>query len=650
MTETHLDQADFLRHLRLNNPFDDNRVTRVESAPESVESIHRGAWDELLLQTQRAAAGVNSRSVVITGPPGIGKSHLLARYRQWVVAEKYPFVYLLNLQSGPRDILRSIVRATVQGLARDLSRLPLHNRLYKLISAGVTEAIRRYAPGEQLSVPRAGRLYLRLVDEAGLPRGAARVMWAFFEDLHRLQLGQQPTVLHRLALQWLSGDALDPEDARQLHLFAAVADDGVAASTEELKEILQLLCHFAAFQSRCLILAFDQVDTLSEDQVRAWSAAVHALLDNCHGLFVVCSGVDSTLYQWTQRGWVSKASWDDRIRQFSIALSGIQADEAQELIRRRLQRSLAGFAECAVISDCCAGDPDFPLGGEWLSAAFREADGQPCIDLRPRDVINRAAGRWEECYREAESRGIENWLKVPGGIHAGAVQGCAGELAVGELRGNSEAAVLLERLQQIEESRRTSPESLPADPGNLLGLLKGLVERCLNLPESLRGELYPTLMDCCEEVRGGAGGSGGSGATTFQFIVVHVEVATGRRRRLGVAIPEKLNARSNQHLLRRILSQLNETAEVEHAVLITDARRELTLGGRGQDHLASLCADPTRFTLQQLLFEEYLALDALMQLLRSVEAGGSQDPEMQMAVHRAGCFTAIPVLRQLLQL
>jgi hypothetical protein len=647
MTVSDLGPTDFLHHLRLNNPFDDNRVTRTESAPESVESIHRGAWDELLLQTQRAAVGVNSRSVVITGPPGIGKSHLLARYRQWAAAEKYPFVYLLNLQSGPRDILRSTVRAAVLGLARDLTRLPLHNRLYKVISAAVSESIRRYAPGEQVSVARASRLYLRLVEELGLPRGAARVMWAFFEDLHRVQLGQQPTSLHRLALQWLSGDALDPEDARQLQLFAAAAEDGVAASTEELKEILQVLCRFAALQSRCLILAFDQVDTLSEDQVRAWSSAVHALLDCCHGLFVVCSGVDTTLYQWTQRGWVSKASWDDRIRQFSISLSGILADEARELIRRRLRRSLAGFADYAPVSQRCSSDSDFPLGESWLSAELTESDGQPCIDLRPRDVINRAAARWDQCYREAESRGIENWLKEPGTLVSAPPKSAEtpdpAAVSLPELQ-------LVERLQQFQEARRNAPESLPADPGNLLGLLRGLVERCVNLSESLRGELYPTLMDCCEEVRGGAGGSGSSGATTFHFLVVHVDAATGGRRRIGVAIPEKTNANSTQHLLRRIQTQLNETAEVDHAVLITDARAELQLGGRGKDYLANLCADPTRFTLQQLLFEEYSALDALMQLLRSAEGGGGVDSELQFAVHRAGCFTTIPILRQLLQI
>ncbi|MGV2338011.1 MAG UNVERIFIED_CONTAM: AAA family ATPase [Planctomycetaceae bacterium] len=300
MSASTSDLSAFFQHLRLNNPFDDNRITRTDVVPDSVDSIHRAAWDELLLQTQRASAGTNARSVVITGPPGIGKSHLLARFREWAVAERHPFVYLLNLQSGPRDLLRSIVRTTLQSLSRDLNRTPFQCRLFKIIHGAVTAAGQRFAPGEELSLPRAERLYLRLVDEHGLPRGPARVLWAFFEDIYRLNFNQPLSHTHQLALQWLSGDALDPEHARELQLFTATADEGVAASNEELREILQLLCRFAAFRGRCLILAFDQIDTLSEEQVRAWSAAAHGLLDLCPGLMLVCSGVDSTLFQWTQ--------------------------------------------------------------------------------------------------------------------------------------------------------------------------------------------------------------------------------------------------------------------------------------------------------------------------------------------------------------
>ncbi|MFM7055988.1 MAG: ATP-binding protein [Planctomycetota bacterium] len=652
----------FFQHLRLNNPFDDNRITRTDAVPDSVESIHSEAWQELILQTQRASTGSIARSVLITGPPGIGKSHLLARFREWAVSERHPFVYLLNLQSGPRDLLRSIVRGTLQALSRDLSRTPLQCRLFKLVQNAVRAAGQRYAPGEELSLPRAERLYLRLVDEYGLPSGTARVLWAFFEDLYRLHFRQPPGHIHQLALQWLSGDAIDPEPARDLQLFTATADEGVAASNEELREILQVLCRFAAFRSRCLILAFDQIDTLSEDQVRAWTAAAHGLLDLCPGLMLVCSGVDSTLYQWTQKSWVSRASWDDRLRQFSIGLSGIHENEARQMIRRRLHRSLAAFTSNPEIAAAISRDPDFPLGQSWLQQQLREADGTPRTDLRPRDVMNLAARRWERCFRDAEAAGLEQWLRqtaatdtavttapapanmtlpstvatdptidhqaveIPVAPSVTAAVAPAAFAASAEATAHPDATTvdnfLAERLEHQQQRRGNSEESLPVDPGNLLGMIHRLLLLCQHSAEPWRSRHYSTLQDCRDAPRPGAG------PATFHLILEHFERSTGRRKKLGLAVLENASGQATAALLKRLLRQLNQESRVDHAVLLTDARRPLNPGSQGQTYLADLKAEPGRFTLHELSFTDYAALDAITQLVRSAAAG-----ELYAALH-----------------
>jgi hypothetical protein len=683
------DPSTFFQHLRLNNPFDDNRITRADVVPDSVETIHRGAWNELLLQTQRASTGTLARSVVITGPPGIGKSHLLARFREWAVTERHPFVYLLNLQSGPRDLLRSIVRGTLQWLSRDLARAPFQCRLFKLVHGAVTAAGQRYAPGEQLSLPRAERLYLRLIEEHSLPRGTARVLWAFFEDLYRLNFKQPLSNTHQLALQWLSGDALDPEQARELQLFTATADEGVAASNEELREILQVLCRFAAFRSRCLILAFDQIDTLSEEQVRAWTAAAHGLLDLCPGLMLVCSGVDNTLYQWTQRGWVSPASWDDRIRQFSISLAGIHADEAQQMIRVRLQRSLSGFLDIPTVSAAIARDPDFPLGQSWLRQELTEADGTPRTDLRPRDVMNLAARRWEQAFREAEATGPDLWLRQQAYTET-ALDADESSAADSVTRKQSAPAtatdvtsakpaspvspaspvapavpvapdepplddVLAERLAQQQQLRMASEEALPVDPGNLLGMIHRLLLLCQNAPQPWRTSRYPTLLDCREAQRPGPG------PATFQLLVEHFEQSTGRRLKIGLAVLENSNANSAAALLKRLRNQLQQESVVDHAVLLTDARRPLNPGRQGQEYLADLLADAGRFTLHELPFVDYATLDAVTHLIRTAAAGEVfvmqsgesgrvlNEPEVLEWLHRTDRFSACPILRLLTQ-
>jgi len=673
MSASTSDLPAFFQHLRLNNPFDDNRITRTDVVPDSVDSIHRAAWDELLLQTQRASAGTNARSVVITGPPGIGKSHLLARFREWAVAERHSFVYLLNLQSGPRDLLRSIVRATLQSLSRDLNRTPFQCRLFKLVHNAVTAAGQRFAPGEELSLPRAERLYLRLVDEHGLPRGTAKVLWALFEDIYRLNFKQPLSHTHQLALQWLSGDALDPEHARELQLFTATADEGVAASNEELREILQVLCRFAAFRNRCLILAFDQIDTLSEEQVRAWSAAAHGLLDLCPGLMLVCSGVDSTLFQWTQRGWVSRASWDDRIRQFSISLAGIHAPEARQMVRRRLQRSLAAFAETPDIAAAISHDPDFPLGQSWLQQELAEPDGSPRTDLRPRDVMNLAARRWELCYREATALGAERWLQhrqlpedsagpqitttpesqlpapatppVPANLPTSSADPPPGGLD----------NILAERLEHQRQIRADSEHALPVDPGNLLGMIQKLLRLCQLAPEPWRTTRYATLLDCSEAPRSGPG------PVTFQLCVQHFEHPTGRRQKIGLALPENTSATSATALLRRMLRQLQQQSTWDHAVLLTDARRPLNPGRQGLDYLADLKSLQKRFTLHELSFADYRSLDATTHLIGAAGAGelfvvpdgesGRTVSEQEVVewLHRTDRLMAIPILRLLTQ-
>lgn len=666
------DLTAFLQHLRLNNPFDENRITRTDVVPDSVQSIHLQAWNELLLQTQRASAGSIARSVLITGPPGIGKSHLLARFREWAVAERHPFVYLLNLQSGPRDLLRSIVRGTLQSLSRDLTRTPFQCRLFKLIHGAVTTASQRYAPGEELSLPRAERLYLRLVDEYALPRGTARVLWALFDDIYRLNFNQPLGRNHQLALQWLSGDAIDPEHARDLQLFTATADEGVAASNEELREILQVLCRFASFRSRCLILAFDQIDTLSEDQVRAWTATAHGLLDLCPGLMLVCSGVDSTLYQWTQKNWVSRASWDDRIRQFPVPLSGIHADEARQMIRRRLQRSLAAFTDTPKIAAAIARDPDFPLGQDWLHQQLREDDGTPRIDLRPRDVMNLAAQRWERCFRNAEATGLELWLQhtaatpatdntdTPPAPDTPPVTTATTAPATPATPAAPAAPATLDtfladRLDHHLQLRAHSEDALPVDPGNLLGMLHQLLLLCQHATEPYRSSHYPALLDCREALRPGAG------PATFHLLVEHFERSTGRRKRIGLSVLENSSANSATALLRRLRSQLHQEASVDHAVLLTDARQPLNTGRQGQEYLSDLQSDHGRFTLHELPFTDYATLDAITHLVRTAAAGELyaalngeagrvlSESEVVVWLHQTGRLIAIPILQMLTQ-
>ena len=637
-------------HLRYSNPFDENRVTQTDSLTNDVPQIHAAPFSELTLRAQKTAQSHDMGcGVVVTGPPGVGKSHLLARFGDWSRREKYPFIYLLNLQAGPQDILRTILRTSISILTKGLAKAPAQTRLYRMVSIALNQALAAKGITQTVEMPTARQAYLSLLRHLDVDSSIYRVLWAFFDDVIYQANGHPSNGRAELAKRWLSGGYLDPVEARQLDLtVSSVSEEGCSLNLEQMKQVLKVLCQFAGFRQRSFILCFDQVDTLSEEQVQSWSATTHALLDTCPRLLVVTSGVDDTFIKWTRHQLMPQSSWD-RIRQFTINLSGIDADAARSMVRDRLDGSLRPFDTLDEVSQRRSQDPLFPLGEAWARRTLSGDNGLQKTDLRPRNMINQAGATWDQETAAMLAVGISNWLQSwPNrGEQNHETSQVSEEINLPELVDQRITA----KLEEHRHFRLLRPEELPVDAGNVLGLLKTILTACEGLDPESRRRFYPSFGGLVPEpIKSRT-------KPPFQLTVqTRPESANGKTRTIGVAIAEASSGLAATNQIKRILTALEGPNPPDKALLIVDGREPLQLAEAGRAHLDQLQHHQDRFSLCTLDFAQYAMLDAceavvglarsgdLEIVLPSGESRLISDAEVYDSHHRHQRYLALPVV------
>ena len=604
----------FAEHIRYTNPFDENRVTQTDSLTSDIPQIHAEAFDELTSRAKKAAQSKEMGcGVVVTGSPGVGKSHLLARFGDWARKEKYPFVYLLNLQAGPNDILRTILRTSISILTKGMAKSPGQTRLYRLVSATLNHAFAAQGITTPVDVPTAHRAYNVILNRLKGDASIYNVLWLLFEDILHQTRGHRPNGRADLAKRWLSGGYLDPDEARQLELkVSTVSDDGCSLDVEQMKEILRALCQFAGFRNRSFILCFDQVDTLTEEQVQSWSATTHALLDICPRLLVVTSGVDDTFIQWTRQKLMSQSSWD-RIRQFSIHLSGIDASAARLMIQDRLQGSLVRFDSLTEVGDLRRRDTLFPLGKEWARQTLFDGSGEQKSDLRPRTIINQAGLAWDQQSHELKTRGVVDWLETWAERDRDGLKVI--EVDDVDLVQVIDAKVSA-KIEEHRQSRLLRPEELPVDAGNVAGLLTTLLNNCGKAGSPFRTEQYGRFAGIV------ISSAKSRKKPAFQLVVEQLpESSQGLKRTIGVTVAESSSGLVATNMLKRILAEFEGSNGPDRAILVVDGREPLQLAGAGQTCLDKLKSLNGRFSVETLDFEQYATLDAFEAVVGLARSG-----------------------------
>src|SRR6185312_9289600 len=119
--------------------------------------------------------------------------------------------------------------------------------------------------------PRLINAYGRFVERLGtsdlpgatlIDRSVWKVLFQFFQSTYRANQGKESGSKASLAMRWLSGQALDPEEARKLELPPpARAEETVALlDNQQIKQVLAAVTRLAASKNRPFVLVFDQVD------------------------------------------------------------------------------------------------------------------------------------------------------------------------------------------------------------------------------------------------------------------------------------------------------------------------------------------------------------------------------------------------------
>ncbi len=318
----------------LLNPFRDNVVRDAWQNPTDVPSIHDQVFRACLAGIDSATRAIPD-SLLIYGPAGSGKTHLLTRLQRHLqtTSEQAPdqvlrcvFVFV-RLQTSPRMLWQHVRRR----LSTDLMR---HDQ-------GVTQLQRLVA--HQIGVaygesPRAGVRRVRILGQEDKEALASHLA----EIATKLEL---PTDLCRVlehlvcnrwvgdASRWLAGEYLSEEALRQLGLGPDVSDD----PEQVAREVVTALCRLAG-ETLPIVYCFDQVEALQRSaddqdaffQFGRMAADLHDSDPNVFLITCLQSGVVESF-----RAAVRSADMD-RMAKRRAVLEPLDREQVTGLVRSRL--------------------------------------------------------------------------------------------------------------------------------------------------------------------------------------------------------------------------------------------------------------------------------------------------------------------------
>lgn len=606
--------ADFFHHIRYSNPFAIDRVTEPYGSEVDVETIHAKQSDRLTSLALEACRDGRGIGAVLWGEPGVGKSHLLARFRRWADQEREDqkgsrayYIFLHNIQASPERLPRYILKCVIASLTDSRRSNFAETDLQRLINRTVWEANKQYSPTpsktpnaedarkyyDQFVAAQIADDHSRAVDD----RAIYHVLFTFYLIAAKSKLLRENEELAAIAVRWLAGEALDAAEAKQLRLAKDTegADEFELPDNQAVERVLVVLMRLAKQRGQSFILCFDQVENLNQEQIVALSQFSHSLLDCAPNLLLVTSGVQQEILEFKERSWIRGAAWD-RIAQEEVLLRRINPAESRLLLSSRLESFLEAFRELDEIKPHVFEDSLFPLGKGWLDKQLG-----PALELRPRDVIRWSRQRWNEQLELLSKQGEAQWLaKWPQDPKKTKKVGIDPE-KLKELIDDKVESRIYEQVQR----RELDPSTLPPDASNLAGLIEILLGQCRN---TNHGYSLTQL----EKPPGKK-----TQLPAYQ-LVVHERTPSNLPVKTGLTCVVSASSTSAAGSLRRVV---NDSPKPENILLVTEERQPLKLAKTGADYLATLEKLKPQFQEFKLSFDEYATLDALQAIVGQARSG-----------------------------
>jgi hypothetical protein len=414
------------------NPFDDDIVTEPRDIPRSVLGLNDAPLQTLVASFAKLESGdlprheikASKALLVISPERGYGKSHLLGRLFK-TLDDRATLIYLRPFED-PQKCWHSILLQTVQELERTDNAGPESETNPRQIGAfangvishlaadyiaqgevadyaSVNEAVQalRERPLQVFRITNeaeswyawirslfeskkefqklASKLRARIPNLQGREEAWLRVLYAYaFSALD----GCGKTI----ALKWIRGEPLEPDEAEELHLSTA-DNQAKAEMTPAEMNVLSLerlagLCRLAGFY-RPFLFCFDQTEFYASD-----SSLIKALGSCVEKLFAELPN-QLTVITANQDNWLSdlqpKIEPPHRDRFSSpVELEGIDLAQAKELVRDRLTAVGLDFRHVDEFS-----------GPKWLNEIFQS--GRVSV----RTLLQRSAIRFRELQGKA---------------------------------------------------------------------------------------------------------------------------------------------------------------------------------------------------------------------------------------------------------
>jgi hypothetical protein len=375
------------------NPFRDNVVQDAWQSPSDVVDIHSAAFSACRAGIDSASRGVPD-SLLIYGPAGSGKTHLLTRLQRHLAqtARDAPdqvlrcvFVFV-RLQTAPQLLWQHLRKR----LATDLMRR----------DQGVTQLQRLIA--HQIGMragksPRAAVFRVRVLE--GDNQAALTAQVAELTSSLNLPRDLSLVIEHltssrsvRDATAWLSGESLPENALTQLGL----GPDGQEDREQAARETVTALCRLAG-ETLPIVFCFDQVEALqrSSDDKEAFfrfgqmAADLH---DTDPNVFLVTCLQSAALTLF--RDAIRSADFQRMAKRHAV-LEPLGVRQVEELIRSRLDSA----PELAALRREKLAEPFFPFSRRFIGEL--SADPASCV---PRAVLSQAARRFEELQNHASAR------------------------------------------------------------------------------------------------------------------------------------------------------------------------------------------------------------------------------------------------------
>jgi hypothetical protein len=393
---------------RQSNPFDTDKVLKARDSICDAPDIHKEAYRKLTEELRKVRAKGESRSVLVTGVAGSGKSHLIARlYRD---RPKDVLFFQIQALPGGTHWFRHIVQCVVSDLEQPISHNDPSPQLGLLVKHFIDaaksnleiEAGRKPSVKELMWALEETRRQMEFLIPDPIVADILNVLGNFwkkeapFGKAARLSRSWKENFRY-LAYQWLKGMMIEDKELDVIGAKRNFASDPESGQTN-FHTALRVFGALTKGRAP-MILVFDQLDTMEPETVNSLGKQLLTLVGSdaaAPNFFIIIAGVDQQINDFIDNKIITQAVADVLFKT-RLELPALKPEQCLRIVEQRLR---PGFAPEDRLLFPPRADILFPFTTEYVTAKT----AGPVMPT-PRILISAMRG----AYDEIDLEWLSNW-------------------------------------------------------------------------------------------------------------------------------------------------------------------------------------------------------------------------------------------------